>query len=467
LGTLELAAFELVMTEVIAQTEETKARRLPGLQAYFAPGEPAGGTVRRGKPALPDVRGGLLSIPNDKVIVAIREGISSADGWETNTANGMPARYYDEKEFQGRLEMRPAALESQWLPEVALEQSKRMWQYLGKFDDGMADAFDLLMSIYITQATTPNDSAVCSLDDLLSLRGLQKRPGGSGRRGGYSRRQREAVATQLYYLQLIMIDLGNVLTYIAGKRKPQPTAIQSKLLTISDCYGQRRLDGSIDPNCARFIFQPGKAMAAFLLGPGRSTALLSIRALSYNPYKQKWEKRLCRFLAWQWRVRAREGNYFQPFCVRTLLENGCRESGNKRRESLQKERFEKALDTLCDVNDAHRPAATWQYDEASRTDTDGTSRNWLDWRVVIEPPDAIPMHYKTIERAALPVARPLGFGDRLAAKRQRCGFNLMQAAEFSGVSAAQLSRIERGVIIGQPSKETIRKLERWLAEGDQ
>src|SRR5689334_9755851 len=91
---LDWPPFELVMTEVIAQTEETNARRSPGLESCSAPGEPAGGTVRCGKPALPDVRGGLLSIPNDKVIVAIREGISSADGWEANTANGMPARYY-------------------------------------------------------------------------------------------------------------------------------------------------------------------------------------------------------------------------------------------------------------------------------------------------------------------------------------------------------------------------------------
>ena len=96
------------------------------------------------------------------------------------------------------------------------------------------------------------------------------------------------------------VDLGNVEVHEPGKRKATHKGIQSRLFIVTDSYGQRRLDGSIDPNCARFIFQPGKAMAAFLLGPGRSTALLSIRALSYNPYKQKWEKRLCRFLAWQW-----------------------------------------------------------------------------------------------------------------------------------------------------------------------
>jgi hypothetical protein len=36
----------------------------------------------------------------------------------------------------------------------------------------------------------------------------------------------------------------------------------------------------------RFIFRPGKVFAHFLFGPGRQTALLSAKALHYDPYRQ-------------------------------------------------------------------------------------------------------------------------------------------------------------------------------------
>jgi hypothetical protein len=446
------------MTEATAQTEDTEARRLLGLQECSAPGEPAGVTARRGKPVLPDMRGGLMSTLSHKVIIVIRDAVSSKDGWRPDAANGLPARDYSEKEFQGRLEMRPMPLDyTDFLPPDELaEQRERMWQQVGKFDDGMADTYDLLMAIYITQAATAIDSARCSLDDLLFLRGLKKNPcATTGRRGGYTRKQREAVSLHLYYLQNIWVDLGNVQVHEPGKRKATAIGIQSRLFIVTDCYGQRRLDGSIDPSKGGFIFQPGRAMAAFLLGPGRSTALMSVRALSYDPYRQKWEKRLCRYLAWQWRCRAREGNYFQVFSVRGLLEIGCREGYDRRRESWQRNRLERALGTLR----GDGVIAAYQYDE--------DLRGWLDCRVMIEPPAAIPMHYAQIEKPAKDTpARVSSLGGRIAEKRSRTGLTLSQTAKANRISIAQLSRLERGLCGKQLAKTTRTKLEKWLSEGD-
>src|SRR5215475_11125582 len=105
----------------------------------------------------------------------------------------------------------------------------------------------------------------------------------------------------------------------AGRRRHTPTrqAIQSRAFTITDLFGQTRLDGGFDLH--KFLFRPGRVFARFLFGPGRQTALLAIQALRYAPYHQSWEKRLARYLSYQWRCRAQNGRYWQPFRVSTLL----------------------------------------------------------------------------------------------------------------------------------------------------
>jgi len=83
--------------------------------------------------------------------------------------------------------------------------------------------------------------------------------------------------------------------------------------------------------------------AHFLAGPGRQTALLSAKALQYDPYRQTWEKRLTRYLSWQWRCEAHTGNYLQPFAVATLL-TAIGYPVNRRRLTWQRDRLEKTPD---------------------------------------------------------------------------------------------------------------------------
>ena len=120
-------------------------------------------------------------------------------------------------------------------------------------------------------------------------------------------------------------------------------AIQSRAFTITDLFGQIRLDGGLDVE--KFIFRPGKVLAHFLFGPGRQSAMLSAKALAYDPYRQKWEKRLARYLSYQWRCRAHNGDYLQPFRVATLLDATGAEL-DRRDPARTRTRLEKALDTL-------------------------------------------------------------------------------------------------------------------------
>jgi DNA-binding XRE family transcriptional regulator len=233
---------------------------------------------------------------------------------------------------------------------------------------------------------------------------------------------------------------------------------------VSSVEYQARLDGSIDVD--RVIFAPGEILALFLWGPGRQVALLSAKALHFNPRTQAPEKELTRYLATLWRIRASTGTYGDPIRVGTLLERARLELREKPILTLR--RLEKVLNTL----QAEGVTGRWRYSEhtpgASWEDTDRPARGWVEeWlqaSITIEPPPAIRSHYAPIgARGARPAAiapQAAALGDRLSETRKRLNLTQAAAAEACDVPQQTYSRAER---TGSASRENRRKLETWLA----
>ena len=69
-----------------------------------------------------------------------------------------------------------------------------------------ADTLDALSAIWLYQATDPNDAAVADVDDLLTLRGLVRNPGGQGRRGGFKAHQRMRMWQSLAHSEPLVND---------------------------------------------------------------------------------------------------------------------------------------------------------------------------------------------------------------------------------------------------------------------
>ena len=214
--------------------------------------------------------------------------------------------------------------------------------------------------------------------------------------------------------------------------------------------GQMRLDGHIEVESFRFV--PGDIFARFLLGAGRQWALLSAKALGYDPYRQTWETRLARYLSWQWRIRAKDEAYSQPYRVETLLDHAGEEL-NARTPSRTKECLEKALDRL----QADKVIADWQYDRFDdwfgELPRKGWAEAWLRATVVIEPPDVVVDEYEKIQRPgqrAIRATRAEGsqaagqkdLGVLLKERRKQLGLFQLRAAEDLGISQSQLSRLE-------------------------
>lgn len=351
------------------------------------------------------------------------------------------------------------------------EWQARIAEYVMMLDDRTADVFDAISALWLSQATHPDMMANLHADNFLRLRGLQPHRNGQGRRGGYNDEDRRDIATRIETLKHthVTVQEMDVTKEKQGKRglirERTKWQGESPAIMVSFTYGQSKLGGGTDPYAWRI--RPGDVFSQFLMGPGRQTALLSLKALEYDPYRQRWEKRIARYLAWLWRIR-RDGSYLDPIAVGTLL-TAIREEVYQPKPLVTKNRLEKALDTL------HTDGVTagWQYgldaDEAIIGHRRWVDR-WLEWKLTIEPPTSIQQHYinipshKTAAQPARALPRQADIGAEIKTMRTSLGLTQLQAAEEIGIDNALLSRIEGGKSIGP---KTRRKIEAWLTQKNQ
>lgn len=409
---------------------------------------------------------GHLTVLSTGSYHALREALSK-NKFRKVDGTPWPTASLDKGNARGEAQLRPVAADDMPLmsPEEEARWASIMWKQREELSDLDADSLDALSALWLHQAKTPLDDAVAAVDQLLAMRGIKPKRGGSGGRGGYESEQRGAMLKALSHIQNIWMNMAEVEVYESnpdGKsRQRVKQTIQSRPFVITDRLGQLRMDGYMDVR--RFIFRPGRVFAHFLMGPGRQTALLSARALHYDPYRQVWEKRLARYLSWQWRSHAHHGNCTRAYCVDTLLE-AVGEALNARNPDRTRGRLEKALDTLRDDG----VIAAWQYD---RWDEDTAGRRkwgplWLEATVLVEPPEEVQEHYRSLERrerVIVPNVECETLGARLRATRNARELSQLQAAEQMGISQAYLSLLERGKVTEERLSASLRlRVMRWL-----
>jgi DNA-binding XRE family transcriptional regulator len=440
-----------------------------------------------------------LTVLSHAIYQALREALAQ-NKFQQTEGNPWPVAILQKGGATGHAELRPPAVEhTALMPSDKVEAwAQVMWQQQKDLSDLDADALDLLSHIWLQQARTPKDYAIAHVDQFLSMRGLEQKQKEHGRRAGYEPEQRAKMLQVLSHIQNIWLNLGEVEVYEEtakgkGRRKAVKQALQSRAFIITDRMGQLRLDGYLDVE--RFIFQPGRLFAQFLFGPGRQTALLSAKAVQYDPYRQRWEKRLARYLSWQWRIQARQGDYTRPYRVVTLLE-ALGEEINAARPSRTRERLEKALDTLQQDG----VISSWQYDRWDEriAEQRGWGQLWTQATLLIEPPEVIRNTYKTLERHSKDKEKtlvnatfnrddekykPLAVGTnailspsgttvndetlakRLRQRRKILGISQIEAAEQLGIVQSYLSKLERSQV--RPAPELYQRIQNWLVDDSQ
>jgi len=413
----------------------------------------------------PMLKDGHLTVLSAAHYHALREALYK-NTFRRAEGTPWPTAALEKGNARGLAQLRPTVIDQQPLlpPEEEEAWTKAMWRQREELSDLDADVLDALSALWLYQARSPQDDAVADIDGLLAMRGIKPKRGGQGRRGGYEPEQRAEMLKALSHIQNLWLDMAEIEVYEEGARGGRSRTIkqtvQSRPFVITDRMGQVRLDGYMEVR--KFIFRPGKVFAHFLMGPGQQTALLSAKALKYDPYRQRWEKRLARYLSWQWRVKARNADYLRPYRVETLIE-AVGERVDTRNPARTRDRLEKCLDTL----QRDGVIAAWQYDrwDEQLAGRKGWILDWLQATVLIEPPDPVKDTYQPLERRRVIEQEPLpdSLGERIKRARKAKGLSQMQAAEELGISQGYLSLLERGKVReSQLSGQLRARLQDWL-----
>lgn len=370
----------------------------------------------------------------------------------------------------GQAQLRPPGVDGQFVPADQIDGwAALMWRQRDKLSDLDADALDAMSALWLSQARSAQDRAIGDVDGLLTMRGIQPRARSEGQRSGFRKEQRHEMQQALAHIQNLWLDIADIEDESGVRR-----GLQSRAFVITDRYGVTDRSGTM-VDMERFIFQPGRVFAQFLIGAGQQSALLSAKALKYDPYRQTWEKRLARFLSWQWRLHD-SGAKAQPYDIGTLLD-ACGVTINPRFPYRTRDRLEQALDTL----QRDEIIAAWHYQDWDEALTE--QRGWRDlWRATtlhIAPPAAVVAYYAALNPPAiapsleslpdLPVtsASPTEIGRLIKARRRKLKQSQKAIATVLGVTQSYISKLEGGTLENtQPSDAFRIRFEHWLIEDE-
>ncbi len=348
------------------------------------------------QPAPKEEEGGkvaFLEITNSSLYNSFRGALSTGD-FHLLEGKNWPEADISSGKVKGTAVIRPdlgPAIEP-YLEELRQAMQEKVLD-LTKRGDLAADVFDTITAKWLKEAKHYESTILITADDLLEARGLKKNPGGSGRRGGYHEERRQEIRQQIDTLSHTWItvkDMDIIKIDEKGKRQVIPWRGESLAVVVSSREGQPKLDGSIDAYSWRV--RPGDVFSKFLFGPGRQTALLSQKALNYDPYRQKWEKRLTRYLAWIWRISS--GRTQEGLLVKTLV-SAAGMKINQGRPGMTRQRLEEALDRLQQDG----IISAWDYNSLDENILKGRGwwKKWADLKIVILAPEEILEQYKQIK----------------------------------------------------------------------
>ena len=370
-----------------------------------------------------------------------------------------PTAMLEDRHIRGQAVLKPLQIDQ--LSRVSLEQERSfshlMFQQVAEMSDFDCDVLECCISEYITRVNPSLGFVSVGIDRILAIRGLAKKQYCKGKRSGYRRAQKSAVLESLSRLRNVWLDLFEI-EICEKARRSRSRRLRSDLMHTRAFVVQRGPEqlGFIEEgvNVTHVLFRPADIFALFLLGPARSVALLSAKALNYNPEKQWCEKRLSRFLSWRWSAITKEERYFLPYQIQTLLE-AINLQPNHRFPSRSRDRLEKALDRL----QRDQVIAGYQYEDwpEERASGHGWLEEWLQTRIIIEPPECIVDSYRPqLKREPASIDE---LADLLREKRRNMGLSRLRASEQIGIAPEDLVAVETSSQVPRTSRA---KCEDWV-----
>ncbi|WMX58492.1 helix-turn-helix transcriptional regulator [Peribacillus sp. R9-11] len=422
----------------------------------------------------------------------LRETISKN---EFDIATEIPTARIAERAIEATAQVRAENDYLMMKSNVAIEQWKNLTsQAITSMDDLTADIFDIVSILWMQQATHKDQMIHFHTDDALNLRRLQGRKEDlDGYQMSYRKKERDDIMKRLAALTTIWIRIEKEnLRFInedQGDFEEIGQVQFNPLFLVDSVTVAYRGDNPI--GIYECSIRPGELLANFLYGSQRSSGLLALKTLEYHPIKQKYHKRLSRYLSWQWRIRQKSADYLRAYHIggdKGLLKVMDLDV-NPRYGSRIREQFEEILDTLQQDG----IIKGWSYKEKNLEKQIEQERNWfantwLKARVQIIPPTEITgmgddqdllliedQDYDTENFLTM----LMGMTDRetvatremveekqvspetINKERTDRGLSILEAAKEMGISHSTLSRYERN-LIKRPYTVSLEKMKEWL-----
>ncbi|WP_336865665.1 helix-turn-helix transcriptional regulator [Peribacillus frigoritolerans] len=422
----------------------------------------------------------------------LRETISKN---EFDIATEIPTARIAERALEATAQVRAENDYLMMKSNVAIEQWKNLTsQAITSMDDLTADIFDIVSILWMQQATHKDQMIHFHTDDALNLRRLQGRKEDlDGYQMSYRKKERDDIMKRLAALTTIWIRIEKEnLRFInedQGDFEEIGQVQFNPLFLVDSVTVAYRGDNPI--GIYECSIRPGELLANFLYGSQRSSGLLALKTLEYHPIKQKYHKRLSRYLSWQWRIRQKSADYLRAYHIggdKGLLKVMDLDV-NPRYGSRIREQFEEILDTLQQDG----IIKGWSYKETTLEKQIEQERNWfantwLKARVQIIPPTEITgmgddqdllliedQDYDTENFLTMlkgmtdretgatkeMVEEKLVSPETINKERTDRGLSILEAAKEMGISHSTLSRYERN-LIKRPYTISLEKMKEWL-----
>lgn len=262
------------------------------------------------------------------------------------------------------------------------------WQMTDGLSDDHADLFDWILASWLANRSNlgPFGGVYLTPAGFLADRGLQKHSG-----GGYRREQKVDVAMWLHDLASIHVR-SQMNSPVKGRRGSRETfTISAPLLVISHEITQAELLSTEQTPVAWYV-RPGDWSAPLANMPPQY-ALTMQSILRLHSHRDRHAKRIGRYLTWQYRVRAAQRTWGQPYHLGRLLDQSGVEVDRKNPGRF-KERLEAALNVLVEADPP--VIKSWRYVTPVTASGRGWLDRWLATGLIITPPAALTEKYEAI-----------------------------------------------------------------------
>ncbi len=275
------------------------------------------------------------------------------------------------------------------------------WKAVESYDDAHVDLFDyILAKMLASKASNQRDiygDFRLTPSEVLDARGIKKHV-----KGGHKPENIREIIKQVDALASIEVR-ASVTGYSAGGKekgkrgKRQAVTLEHAvdLISIHETLYEQSLTGERIP--IAWQLRPGN-WARELEQFTPQYAFMMQGILKLHARRDANAKRIGRYLIYQYRVRAHERSWAQPYRISDLLASAGIEvdRGNAGRF---RGRIETALDILANPEDMRGPVCIqrWHYPHPVEQIGRGWLDDWLESGIVIEPPDALTAErYKAI-----------------------------------------------------------------------